>query len=76
MRITDLLDREHAFKYMLGFILAVLFYVVVSGPAQSLAGFYDELDGLSDSPQRATVAQWGAARGPAAWSRWARVSSA
>lgn len=59
MRLTDLLDREHAFKYLLGFVLAVLFYVVVSGPAQSLAGFYDELDGLSDSAQRGSVEQMG-----------------
>ncbi len=60
MRVTDLLDREHAFKYMLGFILAVIFYVVFSGPAQSLAAFYDELDGLSDSAQRGSVEQMGA----------------
>jgi hypothetical protein len=60
MRVTDLLDREHAFKYMLGLILAVIFFVVVSGPAQSLAGFYDELDGLSDSAQRGSVEQVGA----------------
>ena len=60
MRVTDLLDREHAFKYMLGLILAGIFFVVVSGPAQSLAGFYDELDGLSDSAQRGSVEQMGA----------------
>lgn len=60
MRITDLLDREHAFKYMIGFILAVVFYVVVSGPADSLAGFYDELDGLSDSARRGSSEEMGA----------------
>ena len=60
MRITDLLDREHAFKYMIGFILAIVFYFVVSGPAQSLAGFYDELDALSDSAQRGSTEQMGA----------------
>lgn len=60
MRLTDLLDREHAFKYMLGFILAVIFFVLVSGPARSLAGFYDELDGLSDSARRGSAEQVGA----------------
>lgn len=57
MRLTDLLDREHAFKYMIGFVLAVVFFVIVSGPARSLAGFYDQLDELSDSVRRRSFAQ-------------------
>lgn len=57
MRVTDLLDREHAFKYVIGFVLALVFYIVVSGPASSLAAFYDRLDGLSDSVRRGNFAQ-------------------
>ena len=57
MRVTDLLDREHAFRYMLGFVLAVVFFVVVSGPATSLARFYEQLDGLSDSVRRGSFEQ-------------------
>lgn len=52
MRITDLLDRERSFKYLVGFVLALIFLVVVAMPARSLAGFYDHLDRLSDSVRR------------------------
>ena len=51
MRLTDLLDRENAFKYMVGF------FVLVSGPTRSLAGFYEQLDGLSDSVRRGSFEQ-------------------
>jgi hypothetical protein len=57
MRLTDLLDRENAFRYMLGFVLAVIFLVIVAAPARSLAGFYDHLDLLSDSVRRGDFAQ-------------------
>ena len=52
MRLTDLLDREHAFRYLLGFVFAVIFLAIVALPARSLAGFYDHLDQLSDSVRR------------------------
>ena len=57
MRLTDLLDRENAFRYMLGFVLAVIFLVIVAAPARSLAGFYDHLDLLSDSVRRGDFGQ-------------------
>ena len=57
MRVTDLLDREHAFRYLLGFVLAAVFLVVVAGPSLSLAGFYERLDGLSDSVRRGNFEQ-------------------
>ena len=52
MRLTDLIDREHAFKYAVGFVLAVIFLIVVAVPARSLSGFYLTLDELSDSVRR------------------------
>ena len=52
MRLTDLVDRESSFKYLIGFVLAVLFLIVVAVPSRSLAGFYDQLDNLSDSVRR------------------------
>ena len=52
MRLTDLIDRESSFKYLLGFILAVLFLLGVAVPARTLAGFYGHLDALSDSVNR------------------------
>jgi len=52
MRLTDLVDRDHAFKYLIGFLLAVIFLIVVAVPARSLSGFYLTLDELSDSVRR------------------------
>jgi hypothetical protein len=52
MRLTDLFDKERAFRFLLGFVFSLLFLAVVSIPASSLAGFYDNLDGLSESVQR------------------------
>ena len=52
MRLTDLVDRDHAFKYVIGFVLAVIFLVVVATPSLSLSGFYLTLDELSDSVRR------------------------
>lgn len=52
MRFTDLLDKEHAFRFLLGFVLAVLFLALVSVPARSLSRFYGHLDGLSESVAR------------------------
>ena len=39
MRLTDLVDRDHAFKYLIGFVLAVIFFIAVATPATSLSGF-------------------------------------
>ena len=52
MRLTDLVDRDHAFKYLIGFVLAVIFFIAVATPATSLSGFYLTLDELSDSVRR------------------------
>ena len=52
MRLTDIVDRENAFRYLLGFVLAVLFLIAVAIPSRGLAGFYDQLDSLSASVQR------------------------
>jgi hypothetical protein len=52
MRLTDLLDKENSFRYLVGFVLALLFFVGLSVPSRSLAGFYTNLDGLSDSVRR------------------------
>ena len=57
MRLTDLLDREHAFRYLLGFVFALIFLIIVASPALSLAGFYDHLDLLSDSVRRGEFEQ-------------------
>ena len=56
MRFTDLLDKEHSFRYLVGFVLALLFFVAVSVPSRSLAAFYRNLDGLSDSVRRGDFA--------------------
>ncbi|MEE2637348.1 MAG: hypothetical protein VYE68_08975 [Acidobacteriota bacterium] len=53
MRLTDLLDKEHSFRYLVGLVLALLFFGLVSIPSRSLAGFYANLEGLSDSVERA-----------------------
>ncbi len=52
MRLTDLLDKEHAFRYLVGFALALLFFVGVWVPSRSLAAFFTNLDGLSESVRR------------------------
>ena len=57
MRLTDLLDREQVFRYLLGFVFAVIFLIIVALPARSLAGFYDHLDQLSDSVRRGDFGQ-------------------
>ena len=57
MRLTDLLDREQAFRYLLGFVFGVIFLIIVALPARSLAGFYDHLDQLSDSVRRGDFEQ-------------------
>ena len=46
------LFQEHAFKYLIGFVLAVIFLVVVAVPSRGLSGFYLTLDELSDSVGR------------------------
>jgi len=52
MRVTDLIDRDHAFKYLIGFVLALLFFFVVAMPSRSMSRFYTTLDTLSDSVRR------------------------
>ena len=52
MRLTDLIDRDHAFKFLIGFVLAVIFFIAVATPSTSLSGFYLTLDELSDSVRR------------------------
>ena len=52
MRLTDLINRDQVFRYLLGFVFAVIFLIIVALPARSLAGFYDHLDQLSDSVSR------------------------
>jgi hypothetical protein len=52
MRLTDLLDKEHSFRYLVGFVLALLFFAGVSIPARSLTAFYTNLEGLSASVER------------------------
>ena len=52
MRLTDLLDKEHSFRYLLGFVVAVLFFGAVWVPSRSMAAFYTNLDGLSESVRR------------------------
>jgi len=56
MRLTDLIDKEHSFRYLVGFVLALLFFIGVSVPSRSLAGFYANLEGLSDSVERSDFA--------------------
>jgi hypothetical protein len=53
MRFTDLLDKEHSFRYLVGFVLALIFLLAVSVPSRSLAAFYTNLEGLSESVERA-----------------------
>jgi len=52
MRFTDLLDKEHSFRYLVTFILALVFLVAVWVPSRSLSSFYTNLDGLSESVRR------------------------
>ena len=52
MKLTDLVDRDHGFKYLIGLVLAVLFLVGVAMPSLSMSRFYLTLDRLSDSVRR------------------------
>ena len=52
MRLTDLLDKEHSFRYLVGFVLALLFFGAVAVPSRSLTAFFTNLDGLSESVRR------------------------
>ena len=49
MRFTDLLDKEKSFKYLVGFVLSILFLALVAFPSRTLAGFYTHLNGLSEA---------------------------
>ena len=52
MRLTDLLDRESGFRFLIGFVLALVFLAAVAIPSNSLAGFYGRLHALSDAVDR------------------------
>ena len=52
MRLPDLLAKEHSFRYLVGFVLALLFFGGVWVPSRSLAAFFTNLDGLSESVRR------------------------
>ncbi len=52
MRVTNLVDRESSFKFAIGFVLALVFFIAVALPSRSLARFYGQLDTLSDSVRR------------------------
>ena len=49
MRLTDLLDKEHSFRYLVGFVLALLFFGGVWVPTRSLAAFITNLNGVRRS---------------------------
>ena len=57
MRISDVLDKEKSFKYTLGFVFALMFLALVALPSSTLAGFYEHLDGLSESVLRGDFEQ-------------------
>ena len=57
MALTDLLDKERSFKYLIGFVLAIVFLALVALPSRSLGGFYANLDALSDSVDRGDYEQ-------------------
>lgn len=57
MALTDLLDKERSFKYLIGFVLAIVFLAAVALPSRSLGGFYGNLDALSDSVDRGDYEQ-------------------
>ncbi len=57
MRLTDLLDKENSFRFLVGFVLAVVFFALVFMPSRTLAGFYTHMDGLSEAVYRADFEQ-------------------
>ena len=57
MRLTDLLDRERSFRFLIGLVLALLFLALVAIPSRTLAGFYTHLDGLSAAVERGDYEQ-------------------
>ncbi len=57
MALTDLLDKERSFKYLIGFVLAIVFLALVALPSRSLGGFYATLDVLSDAVDRGDYEQ-------------------
>ena len=57
MRLTDLLDKEKGFKFLVGFVLALVFLVLVAFPSRSLAGYYAHMDGLSEAIYRGDYEQ-------------------
>ena len=42
MRLTDLLDKEHSFRYLVGFVLALLFFGGVWVPPYCFKRSFDE----------------------------------
>ena len=57
MRFTDLLDKDNSFRYLLGFVFAVVFLIAVALPARTLGTFYGHLEALSDSVDRSDFEQ-------------------
>ena len=57
MRLTDLVDRDQGFKFLIGFVLSVIFLAGVAMPSLSMSGFYQNLDELSDSVRRGDFEQ-------------------
>ena len=57
MRLADLLDKEKGFKFLVGFVLALVFLVLVAFPSRTLAGFYAHMDGLSEAIYRGDYEQ-------------------
>ncbi len=53
MRLTDLLDRDNSFRYLVGLILSLVFFFAVWMPSRSLSPFYANLEDLSVSVERA-----------------------
>ena len=52
MRLTDVLDKDNSFRYLLGFVFAVVFLTAVALPARTLGTFHGHLEELSDSVDR------------------------
>ena len=52
MALTDLLDKERSFKFLIGFVLAIVFLALVALPSRTLGRFYANLDALSEAVDR------------------------
>ena len=57
MALTDLLDKERSFKFLIGFVLAIVFLALVALPSRTLGSFYANLDALSEAVDRGDYEQ-------------------